>query len=256
MPQRLDALFSQIVERAKVRKGEFPAKNLSKAFYKFMEDHVDPADIETLKATFTPLTEVLDRYAEGQKVHEFDVFSGLLEQYAEVEKLFSGRSSRDEEVILKLRDENKEDSFKVVQIVLSHSRVGAKNNLILAILDEYKPNKPNVGNVAKYFRTALRKLTELESRQTAKVTLKARETLIQCAMPSLEERAAQMEHTPHSSSLGILFCERSVLQSSACRSSLRLRQRQLLPHTKVPTHSSVSAPSVICRTWSTSPTMR
>src|SRR6187402_539037 len=112
---------------------------------------------------------------------------------------FSSSTSRDEEVILKLRDDNKEDSFKVVQTVLSHSRIGAKNNLILAILDEYKPNKPNVGNIAKYFRPALRKLTELESRQTAKVTLKARELLIQCAMPSLEERAAQMEHILRSS---------------------------------------------------------
>ena len=151
------------------------------------------------RAARVPLTEVIDNYLEGQKVHEFDVFSGLLEQYASVERLFSGRSSRDEEVILKLRDENKEDIFKVIQVVLSHSRIGAKNNLILAILEEYKPNKPNAGNVAKYFRPALRKLTELESRQTAKVSLKAREVLIQCALPSLEERAAQMEHILRSS---------------------------------------------------------
>ncbi|KAI6709925.1 acetyl-CoA/biotin carboxylase [Diplocarpon mali] len=199
MPQKLDATFTQMVERAKVRKGEFPAKNLSKAFAKFLEENVAPSDVETLKTTLRPLTEVLERYAEGQKVHEFDVFSGLLEQYVSVERLFSGRQSRDEEVILKLRDENKDDSFKVVQIVLSHSRIGSKNNLILAILDEYRPSNPNAGNVAQYFRPALRHLTELESRQTAKVALKARELLIQLSMPSLEERAAQMEHILRSS---------------------------------------------------------
>ena len=199
MPQRLDAIFTQIVDRAKSRKGEFPAKNLSKALQKFLDENVAPSDVSLLKSALEPLTEVLERYHEGQKVHEFDVFSGLLEHYASVERLFSGRTARDEEVILKLRDENKDDIFKVVQFVLSHSRVGAKNNLILAILDEYKPTKPNAGNIAKYFRPALRKLTELESRQTAKVSLKAREVLIQCALPSLEERAAQMEHILRSS---------------------------------------------------------
>ncbi|TVY68645.1 Acetyl-CoA carboxylase [Lachnellula suecica] len=199
MPQKLDATFTQIVDRAKARKGEFPAKNLQKALTKFLDESVEPSDVDLLKAAIVPLTDVLGRYAEGQKVHEFNVFSSLLEQYASVESLFSGRASRDEEVILKLRDENKDDILKVVQTVLSHSRIGAKNNLILAIIEEYKPNKPNIGNVAKYFRPALRKLTELESRQTAKVSLKAREVLIQCALPSLEERAAQMEHILRSS---------------------------------------------------------
>ena len=34
MPQKLDSLFGQIVERAKARKAEFPAKNLQKALQK------------------------------------------------------------------------------------------------------------------------------------------------------------------------------------------------------------------------------
>lgn len=199
MPQRLDAQFTQLVDRAKSRKAEFPAKALSKTLQKFLDDNVAPSDAAVLKSSLAPLTELFDRYAEGQKMHELDVFSNLLEKYASVERLFSGRTSQDEEVILKLRDENKEDPLKVIQTVLSHSRVAAKSNLILAILEEYRPNKPNVGNLAKYFRPALLKLTELESRQTSKVALKAREVLIQCALPSLDERAAQMEHILRSS---------------------------------------------------------
>ncbi|KAI1006577.1 Acetyl-CoA carboxylase [Podosphaera aphanis] len=199
MPNKLATNFTLIVDRAKQRKAEFPAKNLSKTLTKFLEESVEPSDIETLKSTLQPLIMITDRYSESQKAHEFNVFSDLLKRYAEVESLFSSRTSRDEEVILKLRDENKDDIPKVIQTVLSHSRIGAKNNLILAILDEYKPNKPSTGNIAQYFRPALRKLTELESRQTAKVSLKARELLIQCAMPSLEERAAQMEHILRSS---------------------------------------------------------
>ena len=199
MPQKLDQIFSQQVERAKSRKAEFPSKQLSKALSRFIEENVNPADASVLRTALSPLTEVINRYNEGLKVHEYEVFCDLLDQYFEVEKMFSNRHSRDEDVVLKLREQNKDDILKVVYTVLSHSRIGAKNNLVLAILDHYRPNKPNTPNLAKHFRSPLKKLADLESRQTAKVTLKAREVLIQCALPSLEERQGQMEHILRSS---------------------------------------------------------
>ncbi|KAL8762257.1 MAG: hypothetical protein Q9184_001705 [Pyrenodesmia sp. 2 TL-2023] len=199
MPNKLEAQFAQVIERSKSRKADFPAKLLQKALARFLEENVNPGDADLLKSAMAPLIEIMDRYMEGLKVHEYDIFSKLLEQYYDVEKLFSTRNARDEDVILKLREENKDDILKVVHTVLSHSRIGAKNNLVLAIMEMYRPNKPNAGNVAKYFRPILRKLTDLESRSTAKVTLKAREILIQCALPSLEERTSQLEHILRSS---------------------------------------------------------
>ncbi|PYH45867.1 acetyl-CoA carboxylase ACC1 [Aspergillus saccharolyticus JOP 1030-1] len=193
MPQKLDGQLEYVVDRARARKAEFPAKQLQKTIQKFIEENVNPADAEILRTTLSPLLHVINKYMDGLKVHEFNVFIGLLEQYYEVEKLFAGRNFRDEDAILKLREENKEDISSVVQTVLSHSRIGTKNNLVLAILAMYRPNQPGVGNVAKYFKPILKKLTELESRSAAKVTLKARELLIQCALPSLEERLSQME---------------------------------------------------------------
>lgn len=199
MPQKLDTQFTQIVDRSRTRQTEFPAKQLSKTLSRFLEEHVNPGDADLLKSALAPLVEVMNLYMEGLKAHEFDVFCNLLNQYYEVEKLFSTRNSRDENVVLKLREEHKDDILKVVHTVLSHSRIGAKNNLILAILEIYRPNKPNTGNIAKFFKPSLRNLTDLESRQTAKVSLKAREVLIQCALPSLEERESQMEHILRSS---------------------------------------------------------
>ena len=199
MPSKLDSQFTQIVDRSRARKAEFPSKQLSKTMSRFLEENLSPGDAGLLKSTLQPLVEIMDRYTEGLKVHEYHVFSNLLDLYYEVEKLFSSRNARDEDVVLKLREENKDDVLKVVHTVLSHSRIGAKNNLVLAIMDMYRPNLPNVANVAKYFKPSLRRLTELESRPTAKVTLKAREVLIQCALPSLEERQSQMEHILRSS---------------------------------------------------------
>lgn len=199
MPNKLDAQLTQTVDRAKTRKNEFPAKQLLKTLSRFLEENVQPGDADVLRSSLKPLVEVMDRYAEGLKVHEYDVFCNLLDQYYNVEHLFSNRNSRDEDVVLKLREQHKDNILHVVQTVLSHSRIGAKNNLILAILDMYRPNNPSNPNVAKYFRVHLKKLTDLESRATAKVTLRAREVLIQCALPSLAEREAQMEHILRSS---------------------------------------------------------
>jgi acetyl-CoA carboxylase / biotin carboxylase 1 len=198
-PQKLDAQLVQIVERAHSRQAEFPAKQLQKAINKYIEDNMSASDGTALHATLAPLEDVATRYADGLKVHEFNFFTSLLDQYYQVEKLFASGTPRDEDVILKLREQNKDDILSVVWTVLSHTRVSSKNNLIVAILDLYRPNQPNAGNVAKYFRPALRRLTELDSRGTAKVTLKARELLILCALPSLEERASQMEHILKSS---------------------------------------------------------
>ncbi|EXJ63866.1 acetyl-CoA carboxylase [Cladophialophora yegresii CBS 114405] len=198
-PQKLDAQLVQIVERAAARHAEFPAKQLQKAINKFIEDNMSASEGAALHATLAPLEDVTARYADGLKVHEFNVFTGFIDQYYQVEKLFASGTPRDEDVILKLREQHKDDILSVVWTVLSHTRVSAKNNLIVAILDLYRPNQPNVGNVAKYFRPALRRLTELDSRATAKVTIKARELLILCALPSLEERASQMEHILKSS---------------------------------------------------------
>ncbi|KAJ5888691.1 Acetyl-CoA carboxylase [Penicillium taxi] len=199
MPQKLDTQLQTIVDKAKSRQAEFPAKQLQKTLSRFIEENVNPADADILRTTLLPLTTVIEKFKEGLKINEYNVFIGLLEQYYEVEKLFSTGTKRDEDVILKLREENKEDLAKVVHTVLSHSRIGSKNNLVLAILDMYRPNQPQLGDVGKYFKPTLKKLTDLEARAAAKVTLKARELLIQCAMPSLEERLSQMEHILRSS---------------------------------------------------------
>ncbi|KAI1867775.1 uncharacterized protein JN550_006916 [Neoarthrinium moseri] len=199
MPGKLDALLTQVIEKAKSRNAEFPAKTLGKTLAKYLDENLPANDADVLRASLTPLTAVLDVYAEGQKARELKAISSLLDTYVDVEKLFSGRRSQDEEVILMLRDANKDDYMKVIQPVLSHSRVGSKSNLIVAILEKYRPNQPAVGNINKYLRPSLRKLTELESRLTAKVSLKAREILIQCSLPSLEERAEQMAHILRSS---------------------------------------------------------
>lgn len=92
-----------------------------------------------LEDVVAPLVSIATSYQNGLVEHEYDYFASLINEYYDVESLFSGENVREDNVILKLRDENKSDLKKVIGIGLSHSRVSAKNNLILAILDIYEP---------------------------------------------------------------------------------------------------------------------
>ncbi|ANB10966.1 acetyl-CoA carboxylase ACC1 [Sugiyamaella lignohabitans] len=197
LPAKLDANLSGIVDKAKQRKAEFPAKQLLKAIEKAAPEKASEAGI--YQSVVEPLTKICVRYSEGLVAHEYHVIANLLQEYIDVESLFSGSHSREEDVILRLREENKDNLRKVVMKVWSHSRVGAKNNLILAILSEYQPSKVDSSLIAAHIRPVLKNLVELESRATAKVVLKAREILIQCALPSLKERSDQLEHILRSS---------------------------------------------------------
>jgi acetyl-CoA carboxylase/biotin carboxylase 1 len=54
MPQKLDNLFIQIVDRARSRKGEFPAKNLAKVLQKFLDENIEPCDVEFAQVCVAP----------------------------------------------------------------------------------------------------------------------------------------------------------------------------------------------------------
>ena len=216
-PAKLDAQLEDLVKRSHARHSEFPSKQLLRTFNKFTDENLSATDAATLRTTLAPLIEVMSKYADGLQVHEYKVITGLLDQYYAVEKQFCSGVLRDEDVILKLREANKEDVMPVVQQVLSHTRAATKSNLIVAILDAYRPNQPGAGNVARFFKPSLRKLTELEGRATAKAALKAREMMIQCALPSLEERSSQMEH----------ILKSSVVQTSYGESRMEHREPDL-----------------------------
>ena len=74
-------LLEDTVSRAHTRHAEFPSKQLMKTLTKWTEDNMSPGDIATLKATLQPLIAIIAKYNDGLKAHEFDVMTGLLDQY-------------------------------------------------------------------------------------------------------------------------------------------------------------------------------
>lgn len=196
LPAKLDEQLEQLVERSAKRSAVFPARQLGK----LLEGALKQPDADALLgAVMEPLLDITRRYANGLEAHEHSVFVKFLEEYYDVEKLFNAPNVREENVILKLRDENVDNLEKVVIIVLSHSKVAAKNNLILAILKHYQPLCKLSSEIASILSVALQHIVELESKATAKVALQAREILIQGALPSVKERTEQIEHILKSS---------------------------------------------------------
>lgn len=195
LPPKLDDGLTALVERTQSRGAEFPARQILKLITKSIAENGN----DMLEDVVAPLVSIATSYQNGLVEHEYDYFASLINEYYDVESLFSGENVREDNVILKLRDENKSDLKKVIGIGLSHSRVSAKNNLILAILDIYEPLLQSNSSVAASIREALKKLVQLDSRACAKVALKAREILIQCSLPSIKERSDQLEHILRSS---------------------------------------------------------
>lgn len=196
LPIKLDEQLEQLVERSAKRGALFPARQLSKLMDAAVKQQgADPM----LPTVMAPLSDITTRYANGLQAHEHFVFVKFLEEYYDVEKLFSATNVREENVILKLRDENVDNLENVVIIVLSHAKVAAKNNLILAILKHYQPLCKLSSDVASIISVPLKHIVELESKATARVALQAREILIQGALPSVKERTEQIEHILKSS---------------------------------------------------------
>ncbi|KAI7904359.1 acetyl-CoA carboxylase [Cokeromyces recurvatus] len=190
IPGRLETSIHKLTDESIAANLDFPAQKFEKLIEDFARDNlVLQSEVAAFRNSITPLIIVFERFKNGLKEHAYNVYAKLIEQYYDVEILFN--QQREEEVILSLRDQHKDDLDKVLAVVLSHSKVNIKNNVVLMLLDLISSSSS--GNALdKFFAPILKRLSEIDSRATQKVALKARELLITCQLPSYEERQAQM----------------------------------------------------------------
>ncbi|KAH9821615.1 acetyl-CoA carboxylase [Melampsora americana] len=189
MPAKLEASIRTTLEGAHVKGSEFPSSRLRKTIDAFL-DGLRPQERQAINLTLAPLEDVIHRFKGGLKSHAYLCLSELMEAYSAVESVFN--SGQEDDVILQLRDQNRDSLDEVVRIVLSHSKANSKNQLILAVLDLVSRTASQAA-VETTFHDSLSKLAALDSKAATKVALKAKEVLIHCQLPSLEERLGQME---------------------------------------------------------------
>jgi len=157
-------------------------------YRKTMED----SERSLFEVQMVAFNKVLERYKDGLKGHERSVFVSLLEKYYEVEHLFSNEPL--DEIISNLRHTTYKNNIdEVVKLTLSHDKVSSKNKLMTIILDVARSNYDGEQWQVAFF-PILKRLTGLASRATVPVTVKARELLIYCQLPTYKERYAQIEN--------------------------------------------------------------
>ncbi|THH28004.1 hypothetical protein EUX98_g6181 [Antrodiella citrinella] len=192
MPPKLEESIRAAIENAKAKgeNAEFPAARIKKLVDHYVEDNVRPQDRAMFRTQLATIIDFVDQYHHGLKTHELDIIAALLSRYEETEKLFGGSI---EARVLSLRDQHKENLDKVVALVLSHIMAHRKGRLVMTILDHVKDSGLTVTDPDSKLYQVLQGLATLEARSSTQVSLKAREVLISCQMPSYEERKIQME---------------------------------------------------------------
>ncbi|KAJ1957456.1 acetyl-coenzyme-A carboxylase [Linderina pennispora] len=192
LPAKLTSTLQEEINKAQQFNSGFPAKEMLAIVDNFLCE-MSPSDAVTVTTTLQPVMQVLEDYKEGLVVHERTVFLGLLQRYVDAESVFSS-AINEEEGFFALRDMHRDEPAKIIDAMISHAGVGTKNKIILAMLDVIRPVSTQTGSLDPAYEEVLKKLTGLSGRATAKIALKAREVLLQCQVPSLEERKRQMEH--------------------------------------------------------------
>ncbi|KAJ2826052.1 acetyl-coenzyme-A carboxylase [Coemansia erecta] len=191
LPPTLTAGLQAELAKAREHGAAFPASEMLAIVNAFTRQ-MSPTEAVTLTATLQPIRAVLDSYKNGLAAHERETFSGLLQRYYDAESVFA-KCANEEEGFFALREKHRTQPELIVDAMVSHAGVAGKNKIVLAMLDVIRPVNAQTGTLDVAYEDVLKRLAELSGRATAKVALKAREVLLQCQVPSLEERMRQME---------------------------------------------------------------
>ena len=199
IPAKLEEEIRATVDSCRAKNLEFPSTKLKRSIDYFIEENVPVKERMQVRAAISPLQVLIDAFFYGLKVHEWRTWADMLNYFTDIEGPFADPSLTQENVVLKLREENK-DLEQVVRLVLSHSKIASKTKLVLALLDVIKSESPRASMTPESkVNEALSRLASLDSRPTSKVALKAKEVMIVGSLPSYEERLSQLEHILKSS---------------------------------------------------------
>ncbi|KAK9765298.1 acetyl-coenzyme-A carboxylase, variant 3 [Basidiobolus ranarum] len=192
IPTKLQIRIHEVIAMAQKSSSSFPAIALDNLIQTYCADNLKPGEAIRLKDSIVNLTDVIASYKHGLTGRQNNVIRQLIEKYYRTEIIFDDDSKSEEETILHLRDNNKDNLDYVVSEVQSHWRVFGKNKLILVLLEHIRPNRIG-GSLDQCYTSVLKNISELTNRYTNKVSLLAKEMLIQTQLPSYEQRMSQME---------------------------------------------------------------
>ena len=134
------------------------------------------------------VTPILSAYKDGNHTYAVQVLSALFVEYFNVEQHFS--DERPEYVIKHLRKTYKDDVAPVAAISRAHFLIGRRNALVLLLLEVIEQQ---LNPLIHEFLPTLRLLSSLVSKETASVSLQARQLIMRQDLPSSTQRRIAIE---------------------------------------------------------------
>ncbi|KAJ1549144.1 acetyl-coenzyme-A carboxylase [Cladochytrium tenue] len=186
IPAKLASCLADELDTTAQRGEELPAEHLANMIADACEG-LPVSEQALFDERVAPLEALIAQHRGGLQANEFAAVAHFVERFLEVEDEFNER--RYEDVLLALRDRHKNDLERAIAIAGAHAKVGPRSELIMGLLDYVSSNSETGGQVcATVFMPLCARLASLQSRETAKVALRARELLMYFQMPTYEER--------------------------------------------------------------------
>ena len=201
IPEAVYAAFTEQLEQYEQTLSSMLCKFPAKELQSIIDRHagsLGSAEQGAFILVTGPLQTLIQRFRFGIKGHMLEVVQAFLQQYLDVERLFStGRST---ESTIEDLQASSSDNAAVVAIIYSHSQVSMKNQVVKCLLErafEAKSSlmlsKKQIGGQEAQFQKCLEELASLTDASSSKIALYARTILIRQMVPPYKERKVAME---------------------------------------------------------------
>lgn len=159
-------LISQYANNLTSVLAQFPSQQIAQVIDEYASTITKRVERDIFFSTVSGIVQLVQRYRDGIKGHMKSVIQGLLKQYLEVERKFQLGSY--DKCINNLREENKENMQKVLDVIFSHANYFNKNSLVIMLIDLLFSKDPTLTDE---LTSSLQALTQLIQSKNSKVSL-------------------------------------------------------------------------------------
>lgn len=159
-------LISQYANNLTSVLAQFPSQQIAAVIDDYASTIAKKTEREQFFNTVSGIVQLVQRYRNGIKGHMKAVIQSLLKQYLEVEKKFQ-RGNYDR-CINNLREENKDNMQKVLDVIFSHANYYNKNTLVIMLINRLFSKDPTLTDELK---CSLQELTRLHNGKNSKVCI-------------------------------------------------------------------------------------
>lgn len=158
-------LISQYANNLTSVLAQFPSQQIAEVIDEYASTITKRNERDNFFNMVSGIVQLVQRYRNGIKGHMKSVIQNLLKQYLAVEEKFQTGSF--DKCINNLREENKDNMQKVLDVIFSHANYNNKNNLVIMLINLLFSKDPTLTDE---LNSSLQALTQLNNSKNSKVS--------------------------------------------------------------------------------------